>query len=734
MNRSESGRGAAVVCAAVAGLLCAAIAVLIDAVATAIGGAATGREVAGILVYELAIFGALGSGFGAFIGFALHEARLRVDRYDIMVAAGCLGHTLAIGYIINLWTRASFNNAELASLLAAVALLATLLAVGLGARATLIWARRRRYGAIIAASLWGATSLAAVGWALYQNASGFEQLNRTLLLQPLALTPAFVVASSARMRKLFGRRAWGRAVAAIVGVSILGTVGLELYTSAGQAVASSAPLGRWIAPVVHRVTDVDGDGFSSILGGGDCAPFDAAIAPGKLDTPGDGIDNNCIGGDAQPPQARAAAPWYDVPDTQQQPDIVLITIETLRSDHVSFMGYSRKTTPNLDLLAEEATVFERFFSSSTFTRLALASLFSARTPSRVIWESQAGSAYPRIATDNPWLPEALQEAGYETAAITSQFSAFTDKERIGFERGFDHYDSSAKLKYRGGTMRGFPSKAQVKSAGKWLKALPKNKPAFLWVHIMEPHFRYEQFPKAPKWGKKEIDKYDSEIWGADRAVGDIVELMKKNRRWDQTVLAVTGDHGEEFKEHGNRFHGSNLYEPQVRTPLLLRVPGAGGRRITSPAGFTDVAATLANLGGAKDGYTDFKGRNLTSVLFGEPMPEEPIFMEVWKVKTRSGYHAAIVNWPYKIVVAGMKPDSAELFDLQKDPAEKNDIVKEQRDVAQPMREQLIEFLDGTRLEYVKPKAATPKLPTLTFPEKPAPGTKPTAAPPAPPSK
>jgi arylsulfatase A-like enzyme len=471
-------------------------------------------------------------------------------------------------------------------------------------------------------------------------------------------------------------------------------------------VAEYAPLGSWIARPVQAVTDFDGDGFSGLMGGGDCAPLDETIAPGKLDVPGDGIDNNCVGGDATKTDGSTKPQWFDLPDDWPKYDLLLVTVETLRADHVGFNGYGRDTTPHLDELAKTSAVFEHFYATSTFTRLALPSLLAGRTPSRIDWEKQARTKFPRLADSNPWLPAALQQAGFRTGAIMANFPAFTDADSIGFDRGFDDFDPKSKLVYKGGTMRGFPSKSQVKKTKTWLKARKPDERFMLWVHFFEPHYLYQQFPKAPKFGKGRKAKYDSEIWGVDQAIGQIVQHLKEAGRFDRTIIAVMGDHGEEFEEHGQKYHGSNLYDPQTRTPLLLHVPGRSRMRLPTPASFVDVVPTLLNLLDVQPSFDEFEGRNLTPRLFGKTVPERPFFLEVWKVKTRAGYKVAVVNWPYKLLASGTTGKNQELYDLSKDPEESENLRKELPDVARSMEEALYGYLDSTRLEYVETPPST----------------------------
>lgn len=681
------------------GLLAAALLAGLDAGAVAALGAPW-LDALSVFGYLVGLYGLVAAGpvlvaAGATRGWA--SASIPWSHHRLVAMLGACSMLAVITYSAVLWTRRLFQNVELSALLVAVgAALAGALLAGLVTLSERTDGRLRRgLGAV-----WGVALGAGTAWLVYQNRSGFAQLSGWLLAMPIALTLLAGAALVSARRLLELPRATSGIVAALVTIGLaLGATAEVSRSVTPDLIADQAPLGRWLARAVHGVTDWDDDGFSGLLGGGDCAAFDATIAPGRLDVAGDGIDNNCVGGDAIIAEQAGKLTWHQLPPQWPALDVVLLSVETLRADHVGFMGYRHDTTPNLDELARTSFVFERFYASSTYSRLALPSLLTAREPSRIEWRAQSKTKFPRIADANPWLPEAFRNAGYRTGAIIADFPAFTDVDSIGFDRSFEHYDSQAKLAYKGGTMRGFPSREQVGKVQSWLDGLGPDDRQFLWVHFFEPHYLYEQFPGAPRFGTGRKAKYDSEIWGVDKAIGEIVALLRKSGRLERTVIVVVGDHGEEFEEHGKRYHGSNLYEPQVRTPLLIHVPGLAGGRIAEAASTADIAPMLLNLAGLRDAAGAFGGRNMTPRLFGGSAGERPLFLEVWEVKTRGGYKAAAVNWPYKLIVTGAGAKNEELFDLAADPGEQENLVTKLPDVARTMREDLHRYLDTTSLEY-----------------------------------
>lgn len=372
-------------------------------------------------------------------------------------------------------------------------------------------------------------------------------------------------------------------------------------------------------------------------------------------------------------------------------NLVLVTIETLRADHTSLLGYDRPTTPHLEALAPESVVLERMLAQAPGTRLSLSALLSGTLPSKIPWIPQAAAKQMRrIGEETPWLPSLLLSHGYRTLAALVNFRAFTDLENAGFDRGFSRYDVSTELAYRGGTMRGFPGSAQVKRALELIDA-GAGRPFFLWVHLVEPHFLYEQPPEAPVFGSDEVALYDAEIWEADRQLGRLVDGLRQRGLFDRTLLLVTGDHGEEFGEHGARWHNTNLYQPQLHTATLLRIPGFRGRRVQELTSFVDLFPTLLSLLGCDAGLEPLDGRNL-SALFqrGERPGETSVVVEQFRVENGTEYQTALIDWPLKALYTDER--RFELYDLGDDPLERSDRypprTREERDLVARLRKNL----------------------------------------------
>ncbi len=618
-------------------------------------------------------------------------------RRDAWLAAAFAAPALLGWVFVVARESARFHNRELAAALTSVLVLSGVLLLGLGARLGFRALRRRREaGQQLAALPYGAlgVGLLVLVWLVAACWSGLVQLDPRLLAAPLAALATLAVCD-----RVDGLRSRGRLVALLCGGALLlagASLGLG-GVRAQSSVTAQGVLSRLLVAAVQRLTDFDGDGYSGLLAGGDCAPFDPAINPGAVEIVGDGVDNNCIAGDAgknnQPRRPVWGASAHGSPTNQ---NVVVVTIETLRRDHASFLRPGRDTTPTLRALAPESLVFERMYSAAPFTRLAVASLFSSYAPSEIEWLAQAPEKrMRRLGPSTPWFPEMLRARGYETIAVLTDFSAFTPQEDAGFERGFQHYDISTKLEYRGGTMWGFPAAQQVDKAIGYIERAQR--PFLLWLHLFEPHFRYEQPPDAPVFGKDEQSRYDAEIWHADHQLGRLIDALRQQKLWERTVLLVTGDHGEAFGEHADRWHGTNLYDPQLRPAALLRVPGVTGKRIDASVTFTDLAPTLARILGDRQSFDRMRGRSLAPLMHHAQLPsgDNSFVAETFAVEDGRAYQAALIAYPLKLIYVE-NGKTLTLFDLEADPGEQRPLDPTTDPRGMPLLRELVGYLERTR--------------------------------------
>src|SRR5581483_11201511 len=312
-----------------------------------------------------------------------------------------------------------------------------------------------------------------------------------------------------------------------------------------------------------------------------------------------------------------------------RPDVLLVTVDTLRADHVGAYGYARATSPHLDALARQGALFEVAYSPMGATGPAHATLFTSRQP---IAHGVGRNGVP-LPDDLPTLAGLLTAAGYRSAAFVS---AFPVASRFGFGRGFEHYDDAfgpsggtvswrRRWRRRGATgafdRRGAET---VDRALAWLGASARDRPRFLWVHLFDPHEPYDA--PAP-WDRafarpdaatreRAIDAYDGEILYADAQLGRLIAAFDALAPGGLLVLAA--DHGEGLWDHGVAHHGRTLFEEEVRVPLVVRWPGrvAAGARVPQPAHLIDVLPTIAGAAGVAiaGGGARFDGVDLIAAL------------------------------------------------------------------------------------------------------------------------
>src|SRR5215813_10274487 len=252
----------------------------------------------------------------------------------------------------------------------------------------------------------------------------------------------------------------------------------------------------------------------------------------------------------------------------EKPDIFLITIDTLRADHVHCYGYEQIQTPSLDALARDGIRFTRAFTPSPITNTSHTTILTGLLPSSHGVTDFGVPLAPTYAT----LPELLQKRGYRTAAFIGAVILDSKQLAPGLDRGFDYYDNfpqQAETKSRWGRLerRGMEV---VQHAEDWLDKQQGADSHFVWVHLYDPHDPYE--PPEPFSEKYKDRLYDGEIAYADSALGNFLAYLRRKNWYDGSLIIVVGDHGEGLGEHGEETHGIFLYDATTHVPLILKLP------------------------------------------------------------------------------------------------------------------------------------------------------------------
>jgi arylsulfatase A-like enzyme len=376
-------------------------------------------------------------------------------------------------------------------------------------------------------------------------------------------------------------------------------------------------------------------------------------------------------------------------EPEPRPNFVVVMVDTLRADRMSYAGHSR-ATPHFDALQRRSIWFSNAYASAPWTLPSLASLYTSQICSRhkvVIWGNE-------LPADHMTLAEVLRGAGYRTAAFTSNVLFGQDS---GFDQGFDTYEvvlSPAAVARKPG--KPFPNAGAslvTKRAVSWLQQLwsgDPDAPFFLYLHYMEPHTPYRcpagatggcaaraaglnERLHAEEWEFDEIERativrlYDGEVASMDRALGRLLAALEEDHGRENTWVVVTSDHGEQLGERGVYLHGKSLDRREILVPLLVNAPDGRASVIEDPVSLVDVAPTLLDLAGVA-APSSFGGRSLAAALAGGNLEPVPVVSEIFQTtKSPPRHRLAVVGADEKIVLS--PGGEVSRFDLRLDPGE-----------------------------------------------------------------
>ncbi|MFH2051462.1 MAG: sulfatase [bacterium] len=394
---------------------------------------------------------------------------------------------------------------------------------------------------------------------------------------------------------------------------------------------------------------------------------------------------------------------------EKAPNVLLITMDTTRADHLSAYGYKFKTSPFLEEFAAEGALFKRVYAAAPATAPSHATIFTSLSPltHRVVKNAVA------LAGHHETLAEVLAGRGYQTAAIVSSFVL---NRKFGLDQGFAHYDdrldgagaSIAWKHWEGQEVDGaFDCRADATTdrALAWLEtARDPDVPFFLFVHYFDPHDPYAppreyqgRFSDADIGNpaiRRQIGAYDGEIAFTDDQMRRLCVRLGELGLAEDTIVIITGDHGEGLWQRGYQYHGAHIYEEAVRVPLAVRWPGRipAGSVFQKPVTIAAVMPTLFDLLGVPTDGRLFHGRSLARALqTGEPLRQDlPVFLYripydphdefgVWVDGEKHGVRLG--NWKY---LEAENEGTTELFDLRTDPGEMRNLAAADPDVAADM--------------------------------------------------
>jgi choline-sulfatase len=382
--------------------------------------------------------------------------------------------------------------------------------------------------------------------------------------------------------------------------------------------------------------------------------------------------------------SRQPAPEAGKKDAAVEPrrdlNVLLVTVDTLRADHVGCYGDPKAATPNIDALAARGVRFAQAIASVPLTAPSHASILTgAYPPVHKIRDMGGFILDPSI----PTLATILKDAGWSTAAFVG---AAVLNRHYGMNRGFDTYNDSmqdeSSLKKIPGVVAEVRAEVVAHRAVEWLKGADRSKPFFLWAHFYDPHFPYD--PPEPFRSQYPKDPYRGEIAYADGQVGVLLKALADQSLDGRTLVVLIADHGESLGEHGEFTHGVFLYDSTVHVPMMIAGPGVpAGRVVAEQVRSIDVLPTVTDFAGVSKG-TAAQGVSLRAALAGgKPMGTDACFLETLYPKTQMAWSElrALRTDRWKMIVAP-KP---ELYSLVDDPRENRNVIEEHRPEAERLR-------------------------------------------------
>ncbi|MEP6767730.1 MAG: sulfatase-like hydrolase/transferase [Acidobacteriota bacterium] len=348
--------------------------------------------------------------------------------------------------------------------------------------------------------------------------------------------------------------------------------------------------------------------------------------------------------------------------------IFVISIDTLRSDHLPAYGYRSVETPNIDALAAEGTVFEHAYAHVPLTLPSHATLFTGLLPSE---NGVRDNVAFTLSGARDTMASYFASHGYATGGAVS---AVVLTRGTGIARGFGFYEDSVEpthVRESLGRVQRSGGETTAKLV-EWIAGQtgPSHPPLFAFLHLYEPHSPYG--PPEPFASRYRDLPYDGEIAAADALVGAFVGELKARGLYEDAIVLLLSDHGEGLGDHGEAEHGVFLYREALQVPVILKLPGGRGRgqRLSAPIGLVDLFPTLAALAGVKP-PANLSGTALDTMIFGQRAPERSIYSETFYPRFHLGWSdlASLMTESHQYIQA----PRPELYDLRSDPAEKRDL-------------------------------------------------------------
>jgi arylsulfatase A-like enzyme len=549
--------------------------------------------------------------------------------------------------------------------------------------------RAARSAGIVLRGAWIAIVIVLIACAYYID-SRFEPLlyttsiHRSMFLFDTALSMSLIatVFSRRRTSSAEAERKSRRGKTAAIGMAIV-LAGLVVFTFArldkNQNLKTllfyRTTQAKQYFKLAEWVLDFDRDGYSVLLGGGDCDDRRADVNPGHREILDDGVDHNCIGG---PLTAQGLEDWnrehtslHLPPDaTAKRLNVIYVFVDAMRADHLSAYGYNRNTSPNLDKLASRSSLFEHAFTPAPNTFEALPKFTQG-----AYWDAHLET----------W-PEILARNGYDALLFPRRIATLRR-----------HVKGMKIVEGAGGTFR-----ETIDAAITVLGGIPKDRPFAAYLYSTDTHRPYRPHAEA-NYGSSTIDLYDSEVSYVDFHLGRLFDSLEQSGRLEETIIVIMADHGESLGERGVYKHSSQLYNEQTHVPLIIHFPGVAPRSIKDYVSTIDLGPTILNAVGL-DYPKKCAGVSLMPLVRGQPFEHPPIYGEqttqevnpfvqpYQNVDPELKKYMIITQDGFKLIY-NRDYYSFELYDLANDPREIRNLYDRVPDKAADLRKRLGRFID-----------------------------------------
>jgi len=367
----------------------------------------------------------------------------------------------------------------------------------------------------------------------------------------------------------------------------------------------------------------------------------------------------------------------------------------MRAD-MPWQGYKRKIAPQLSAIAAESVLYENAYTISSYTAKSVGGLLAGRYPSTLY---RGCTFFTQYSEANLFFTELLQAKGRRTMAVQAHLYFNRGKK---LRQGFDLWKITPGITWNATTDESVTSPKTTALAIELLSNEDNTKqPFFLWLHYMDPHDQYKLHPESPKWGRKNRDRYDSEMFYTDLHIKKLLDFAAARSWWSNTALIVTADHGEAFGEHNMYKHAFALWEVLTHVPLMFKLPGVSPRRVAKRRSHIDLAPTILDLMGVQ-APAAFMGKSMVAELYGlePPGDREPIVLDL-PADTYNPPTRAVLKGDYKLIVNG--PGwSYYLYNLKDDPGERRNLAKLTRHKAKLVEMKALFEKTWQHIPYVKP--------------------------------